>query len=139
MKAITVDIKDYLIANTDYVFGTDLFVSKLPGTPVNCIVLFNTSAAEPEKVLEDNGIEIENGMLQVIIRNTNYETAYVEAYNIKNCLDDLHGVTINGTDYMCITLSNGPNELDDSGMLAVNKKTGVTLLSLNFRIKRIIN
>ena len=39
------ELKDYIVDNTSLVFGTDLFIGKLPDEMIECVVLSNSSPA----------------------------------------------------------------------------------------------
>ncbi len=132
MKTLSVDIKDVLVAETDLVFGTDLFISSLPAEPLNVVSIYDTSAAPPTNTL-DKSVQW-NDSIQILVRNADYEKAFEIAFEIMDVLHLTSNQEINGTMYYFILAASSPFHLQNPE--AKQNKRGETLLSLNFNVKR---
>lgn len=133
MNALTKDIRLMIEAEATYRFGVDLFIAMQPPQPVNCVTLWNTSSAQPDMTL-DGDTDFNEGF-QIIIRNTNYESANSIAYELIDILNGRCNELWEDTWYLFILLSNGPNEIITGGGLQ-DKKAGEYYSTLNFRVKR---
>ena len=86
------DLRDYLI--NDAGVSLNIFVSKEPDTPIECITLYNYSDAEPDpKFLMDFP------SIQVRSRAMTYESAYNNALTVFNALVGKDAFTKNTTRY----------------------------------------
>ena len=68
------DVFEYLATNVTRVTltkGTNLFKGFLPDTPADCVCIFDTGGAEPDKDLP-----IGNPTFQVFVRNKSYATGH---------------------------------------------------------------
>lgn len=129
MKPICEDIKDMLVA-AGYTFGTNLFISKQPSGVANVVTLFDTSSMNQDMLLSGTLI---NNSVEVLVRNSGYQAAYVEAEKIKAALDGQANFDYGGSRYVIIQLVNGPNELPTQQIAPEDTRV---FLSLNFSIKR---
>lgn len=136
MNAITKDIKDILVAETDLEFGKNLFISIIPPEPLNVVALYDTSASPPDNDFDKKSVW--NDSFQILVRNTSYEQAYDMAYEIMNKLHLISNKVINDCRYLYILAQNSPFQLQETGARGgLTNKRGETLLSLNFNVKRI--
>jgi len=129
MQSPAEDIKDMLEEESSLglIFADNLFTNKEPGSPNDCVTIFDTGGLAPSLGLNTVGYEYPS--IQIRIRNTDYITGWNLANNIK---DSLHGraqETWNGTLYSVIYCTNGPYLLDwdDNGNCRI---------VLNFNINR---
>lgn len=84
-------------------FGTvtvDLFEGSLPDAPQNCIALFERMGRTPVLAYA-NTVVAERPLLQVQVRDADYETAYTKLKNIRALLQNYSG-TVSGTRYLTI-------------------------------------
>jgi len=92
------DIADHLETSTDYVVGTDLFLSYLPEIDSEVICLFDTGGSAPDPN------DIQNPVVSVMVRGI--ENGYQSAYELmNNILAELHGMSntvINTASYLYI-------------------------------------
>ena len=86
------DLRDYLI--NDAGVSLNIFVSKEPDTPIECVTLYNYSDSDP-----DPKFRIDYPSIQVRSRATTYETAYNNALTIFNKLVGIGQFTKNTTKY----------------------------------------
>jgi len=133
MNAVSKDIKDMLVADTDLslVFATNLFVGAEPTLPKDCVTIFDTPGGPPQLTL--GGKKANEGYyypaIQIRVRNANYITGETLIQKIR---DSLHGraqETWNGTLYSVILCSSGPAMLDWT-------ENGLVRFIVNFNIQR---
>jgi hypothetical protein len=99
-----VEIRKYLADNGHWTIDTDLFVSRMPGNPVNATCVYNSPVAgAPERVF-CKGVICENPHGQVQVRRTSYLAAELEAQSISKLLDGTTG-TLTGVRYISIEAS----------------------------------
>ena len=102
MNAISVDIKDMIVAAGLAVFGTDIFIGKEPTSPDDCVTLYDYGGRE-----QDPFNAIDEGQLQCRARTKGYIDGYNRLFGIKVLLEGREAVTVNSTDYRGIwTMSN---------------------------------
>lgn len=112
MNSPAEDIKDLLVAETslNLVFADNLFISREPDNPDNCVTLFDTPGFPPQLTFANENYEYPS--LLIRIRNNSYTTGYTLA---KQIFDALHGraqETVNGTLYTVIMAMNNPAMFD---------------------------
>ena len=129
MKSLSYDIKDILVAASALKFGEDLFISRLPASPLNIVALYDTSGSPPNVTL-DKAVKW-NDSIQILVRNSSYTKAFEVAYEIMDVLHLISNQEVNGTLYYFILAANSPYHLQSD-----ENKRGETLLSLNFNVKR---
>jgi len=112
MNAVSEDIKDMLLADSElaFCFATDLFTSREPAKPDNCITIFDTPGMAPQLAFTNQGYEYPS--FQIRVRNTRFENAWEIAERIKTVLHGRANETWNGTLYTVIYCTNGPVQLD---------------------------
>ncbi len=128
MNAPSTDIKDMLVgANIGLTFGTNLFISREPSSPANCVTIYDTPGMADG--LTFNREEIyEYPAIQVRVRNTSYQAGWGIINDIRRAL---HGraETVNDTYYAIIKVHTPPAMVgyDDNGRV---------LLVINFLLQR---
>ena len=113
MNSPSLDIKDMLVADTSLslTFATNLFVGKEPGSPDNCVTIYDTVGYPPYLGLGGE-VGYEYPSVQIYVRNTKYNTAWDLIERIKDSLHGRNHQSWNGTLYMLIACSSGPALLD---------------------------
>jgi hypothetical protein len=129
MNPTSVDIKDILVAEGGFTFGTDLFIGAQPPTPLNCVTLFDTTTSPPDGTIDGNNVFFQEGLM-VWVRNESYEAAFLQAQGIISLLHNRAGFTQNETFYLYCNLQSGPNALGEG-----DDEEG-TILTLNFNLQR---
>ena len=129
MNSPSEDIKDILESSAvglGLVFGTDLFVSRMPETPDQCVAVFDTGGEPPQP-----SFVYLKPTIQVRIRGakTGYQTAYTLAESIRDALHDLTNETWNSTRYVGIWATS------DIFFIGYDENDR-PLFSVNFRIHR---
>lgn len=118
--ATSIDIKDILIAGGfGYTFGTNLFVSKMPDKPNDCIAIYDRAGVEPYQLFTYNRA------VQIIVRNEDYQAGWTIAKQIMTILHDIVNRTVNSTKYIIIKassdiLSLGYDESKDRVQFSIN-------------------
>jgi len=128
MNAISVDIKDMLVDDTDLVFGTNLFISREPTSPNSCVTIYDTPG-EGDDLYFNPDERYERGSIQVRVRDNNYINAWTRIDEIRQLLHGRANETRNGAYYTAIRLTSGPAmlEYDDNGRV---------ILVTNFNVQR---
>lgn len=128
MNATSIDIKDILVSEGSFVFGTDLFIGTQPPEPVNCVTIFDTSNSPADGTIDGDNVFFQESLL-LWIRNSSYEAANLQAQAIIGLLHNRAGFTQNDTFYLYCNLQSGPNGIagDDEENYTV---------SLNFNLQR---
>lgn len=129
MNPTSVDIKDILVAEGGFAFGTDLFIGTQPPTPLNCVTLFDTTTSPPDGTIDGNNVFFQESLM-VWVRNESYEAAFVQVQGIISMLHNRASFTQNGTFYLYCNLQSGPNALGEG-----DDEEG-TILTLNFNLQR---
>lgn len=109
MNSTSVDIKD--IIDADSSIGTDVYVGKIPSSPDNCTVIFD-SGGRPSMLTYNEEEKLEYPSIQVYVRNNDYRTAMGVASSIISRLHGRANETWNGTYYALIKHLNGPMFLE---------------------------
>ncbi len=93
------ELKNYLVSNTSLVFGTDLFIGKLPDETQDCVVLTkSTSPAYQYNFNNTYGYNQENILIRVRGKETE-NTARALAKIVQDALENLSNETL-GTFYL---------------------------------------
>ena len=108
-------------------FAQDLFISREPTTPENCITIYDTGGFEPE-----TGYDYNKPTVQVRVRNQGYETGWALINSIKAALHGSHGDVIGGARYIGIWAMS---DIAHIGYDTNNR----ALFTINFRIHRTTN
>jgi hypothetical protein len=106
------DITNYIDAQTTLTKGTDLFIGTLPANVDNCVGIFQSGGVEPTTY-----IDIIKPTIQVIVRNTNYETAQQLAYEVYDLMHQIYNTTLGGTYLYTIFALQEPTDIgeDETG------------------------
>lgn len=102
-----------------------IYIGSKPDTPDNLICLYRTGGFPVINML--SGDTIRNPTFQVLVRDVSYDNAYNRAEDIIDNLNGVVNTTVNGNNYISISLLNDIFSLgrDDNDR---------TELSINFRI-----
>jgi hypothetical protein len=108
MNPLSVDVKDMLVAESglDLTFGTNLFISREPPSPDNCVTLYDTPGAIPDLGLQ--GETYYRDSFQVRVRNNSYIAGMSQIYSIKDVLHTRANETWNATFYALFRLYMSP-------------------------------
>lgn len=127
MNSSAEDLKDYLdgISSLALTFKTNLFVARMPDTPDQCVVLYDSGGFAPYSN------DYQRPTVQIRTRGAQggYQTIYDLTKAIWDELHELANQTINLTRYIAIYAVDEPFSLglDDNNR---------PLFSMNFRIDR---
>jgi len=130
MNPVTIDIKDMLEDDSSLAleYGVDLFISKEPPKPNNCITLYDTPSCPPERALDVDNIRY-NSSVQIRVRNLDYITGMTLARNIMTSLLERAQETWNGALYTFIQATGEP-------ALLHRDENDRVLIITNFNLKR---
>jgi len=137
MNSLADDIKDLLVAEFSYVFGTDLFISLQPKTPVDCVTLYDTGGSAPDGTIDGDDV-YDRDTLQIIVRNKTYATAITNAYAIRKYLHNKVNFTQGGTNYVRISAMGGVGDISSGSNVSGTAKDS-SEFSLNFEAMREVN
>jgi hypothetical protein len=106
------DIANYINSNTSLTLGTDLFIGTLPANVESCVGIFQSGGVEPTTYLD-----VIKPTIQIIVRNTNYETAQQLSYEIYDSLHQLYNQTMGSTEIYTIFALQEPTDIgeDETG------------------------
>lgn len=132
MNSPSVDIKDMLEGESflELTLGTNLFISREPAEPDNCVTIFDTGG-NPQMRLdsdtETTHYEYQN--VNIRVRNETYLAGWSLANSIMNQLHGRAQETWNDTLYTAIQCVSGPAAIgwDENNRI---------LITLNFRLQR---
>ena len=131
MNAASFDIKDMLedsSAGLGLVYETNLWISKEPAEPDNCVTVYDTPTLAPERTLSNNEWYYYSSV-QVRIRHNDYTTGMVLARNIMDSLHDRVNTTWNGTLYTVVQATGEPVPM-------VRDDNDRTIIIINFNLQR---
>ena len=107
--ALLDDIGGYVEDNTAFALGTDLYLSLLPESPDNGIVILENTGVAPIFTQGSNNLpKMERPEIQVLVRNTSYSTGRANAETIYRLLTQVTNATINGNLYQRIEAIASP-------------------------------
>ena len=131
--ALLADIGGYLDSQSALVtLGTNFFYSTLPESPDNCVALAEEGGVSPVFTQGSvNTPKIERPQLQLLVRNTSYETGMTNAETLYLILTAITNQTINGTQYLRIVAMGKP-------ALIERDKNKRVLFSCNFDVMRLL-
>jgi hypothetical protein len=118
MNPTSVDIKDILVAEGGFAFGSDLFIGTQPPMPLNCVTLFDTTSVAPDGTL-DGANRFFYETVEILVRNYSYPAAYENCMDIINILDNKANFEQGGTRYLFIGLQSGTRKADMDNNLAI--------------------
>ncbi len=106
------DITTYIDSNTTLTAGTNLFIGTLPANVDNCVGIFQSGGVEPTTYLD-----VIKPTIQVLVRNTNYETAQQLSYQIYDLLHQLYKITMGNTEIYTVFALQEPTDIgeDETG------------------------
>ncbi len=106
------DITTYIDSNTSLTAGTNLFIGTLPANVDNCVGIFQSGGVEPTTYLD-----VIKPTIQVLVRNTNYETAQQLSYQIYDLLHQLYKITMGNTEIYTVFALQEPTDIgeDETG------------------------
>ena len=78
MNPVSVDIKDMLVGAMLGTFGEDIFISREPAEPENCVTIYDTGGDN-----QDPKFALDEAYFQVRSRNLDYATGYQKLEAIK--------------------------------------------------------
>jgi hypothetical protein len=106
------DITNYIDTNTNLTQGEDLFIGTLPANVDNCVGIFQSGGVEPTTYLD-----IIKPTIQILVRNTNYEDAQKQAYEIYDLMHQIYNRTLGGTYIFTIFALQEPTDIgeDETG------------------------
>lgn len=109
------NIADYLQAQSVGTKGSNLFVSDLPPTITNCVMIKLTGGEQPNKYYDVKRLTV-----QIMVRNKNHKQAKDKAYIIYNLLhnkNDDFVLTSGGEDIMRVDAISFPSMIlkDEEG------------------------
>lgn len=107
MNPPSADIKDHIVANSSFVFGTDLFIGTQPDDPDKCLTLYDVPANEsnPKLPIEEVGIQFRS-------RSTDYVEAYSIISDMKVLLEGKRqDLMLNGSRYFSFMVISQPIQL----------------------------
>lgn len=107
---MAVDIADYLITTVGL---SNVYSDGFTPTPVNQYTVQEYSGPPPVRVHGGTfpNIALDEGMLQIAVRNSTKQTARTNIHAIVDALDGLKDVTINGVVYTYIQSASRPRFL----------------------------
>lgn len=113
-------------ADLGYSSGVNLFESRLPGTPVNAVAIYETGgqSQEADRYIED----MRHPSFNVLVRNDDYATGMALANNIKREFHDLIGRAVGGTFFFYCFAVGEPRHLGQD-------EQGADLISIDFDCK----
>lgn len=92
------------------IFGVNLFISKEPAQPSDCVTIFDAAGATPVLTLSKD--EYEYTSVQLRIRDTDYGNGWERSNKIAEVLQGRAHEVWNGCYYSLITIANGPFHYD---------------------------
>ncbi len=109
--------------------ATDLFFSRMPDDPSDCVVVFDTPGAPPQLTYKKNTSDYYFPGVTVRVRNTDYAEAYDLMFQIMEFLHAESNITIGSTLYTLIKAMNDPQ------LLNYDEKDRIVMF-VNFDIQR---
>lgn len=130
MNSVALDIKDMLEADSSLglEYGVDLFISKEPTKPNDCVTLYDTPSYPPDRGLDLDNI-MYNSSIQVRVRNLDYTVGITLAIDIMESLLERAQETWGGTLYTFIQAMGEP-------ALLHRDENDRVLIIVNFNLKR---
>ena len=94
MNPVSLDIKDLLIDNGLANFNSNLFVSKEPSEPINCLTIYDTGGGD-----QNPKLAIDLCSIQIRSRNVSYVDGYKLLFRIRKFIEGKSSVIVNNTHY----------------------------------------
>lgn len=128
MNPISKDIVDILegfYKELNLSFSKNLFISREPAEPANCVTIYDPPSGFVETTNDERQYSYQS--FQVRIRSTSYEEGFQLAYKIVENLKGWSNGVINGTYYASIQISTPPASLGwddrDRHIVIINYET----------------
>lgn len=108
--SIAYDLLKYLESKNYGIEGTNLFLGFEPDSPKNCITFYDEQATTPS---ESSCLKIDMFGIQVLVRNSNYNSGYEIINNIHKTVTGFGGRSLvnNGDVVSYITVETSPYSL----------------------------
>lgn len=127
------DFGSYVNTNTSFTLGTDLYLSLMPESPDNVVVLIENSGTAPVFTLgSTNTPQMERPELQVIVRNTSYATGRSNSETLYRLLTQITNTTIGSTLYHRVEAVAAPALYD-------RDSSRRSLFTCNFNIIKVLS
>ena len=103
-----------------------LFIGRMPNSPDACVVLYEYSGFEPAQTFGTNPAAIRKPRVQIVCRGSrgDYATPRSKAESALSAIAGLSNQTVNGTNYLNISLVSSPVHIDidnqDRFLIATN-------------------
>jgi|AntDeeMetageno51_2_1112566.scaffolds.fasta_scaffold20721_1 hypothetical protein len=107
----SINIKDIIESNANYVFADDLFIGREPSSPSNSITIFDT-ANRGRVLYAEKDDPYEYGGVQIRVRNNRYDIAMEIARELVDILHGLGNMTQGTTYITAIRALDNPFLLD---------------------------
>jgi len=124
MNACAKDIATLLHNQGLGVLGTDLFYSRMPVSPQDCVIVYDNSGAPPMLQLVKERSTYSYHSIHIRSRATKYDTAHEKLMAISTYLHGLHHVVLGDTYYALVRAVTAPVHLhydeNDRPVLLVN-------------------
>jgi hypothetical protein len=98
MNPLAIDITSILEDAGVGTFGTDLFISKEPNSPDNCVTTYSVSGLAQPCVNTPTSEDSEINDFQIRVRNIDYQAAYVVVASVMTALNKVR-ITESSTSY----------------------------------------
>jgi len=123
-------IAEILEADGVGTFATDIFISKEPDSPDNCITIYKTGGL-PDNCLTVGNRSLEIHNFQVRVRNNNYLTAHTVMESVRSSIEKGIKTLVDsgGTNYFKIELNSLPIDLQ-------RDKANRAIITANFTCMR---
>ena len=130
--SLLTDIGGYLdTSSASLTLGTNFFYSLMPESPDNCVAIYQEGGTSPISTLGSNNAHvIERPQLQILVRNTSYESAESLAYTLFVTLTSIVNQSISGNTYLRVEALGSPTLINRDN----NKRS---VLSCNFDVQRL--
>lgn len=112
--SLATDVANYIDSNTSLTLGTDLFISRLPGSPTTCVVVYETGGMQPDG---DAPTQLKEPTFQILIRSSDYATGRAYLDTMRSLFHKLIETDVGGTHFLnCFLVSEGGHiGQDDAG------------------------
>jgi hypothetical protein len=129
MNAPSLDVADMLVAESalGLEYGKNLFITKEPASPINCVTILDTGGYPPQLVMD--GERYEYPTINIRVRASHFSDAWDLIDRIVVTLHGRNHETWNGTLYTVIRCANNPALLDQD-------ENGKTRVVVNVNLQR---
>ncbi len=106
------DLAQLVVDNSLGVLGTDLFRSRLPEEPDDCVAILEFEGTTPSFVQNTAEVNRENPRAQIQVRSPQYQTARTKADSIWALLAAVSNDVLGSTRYLRVRALNSPFKFD---------------------------